>query len=85
MGQGVTGNITKAIAAEIEGSVATAIMYPATETNPIYFDSVANGTRLLKKSLTNYAKACPDSKIAVFGYSQVIAVPQLQCNPQTSI
>ncbi|KAJ5115839.1 hypothetical protein N7456_000187 [Penicillium angulare] len=70
MGQGSLGAVTKGIAAQINGSIATPILYPATEGNPVYFESVANGTLLLRNALTDYVQKCPDSKIAVLGYSQ---------------
>jgi hypothetical protein len=70
-GLGVTATLVDAIAKQISGSVIEAIEYPATMENPVYFVSVANGTALVKQAITNYAAACPGSKMAVFGYSQV--------------
>ncbi|KAJ6157857.1 hypothetical protein N7470_005449 [Penicillium chermesinum] len=70
MGLGVLGNITKVIRERIPGSDDEAITYPASSVDPNYMISVGNGTLLLKEALTEYAQACPESKIAVLGYSQ---------------
>ncbi|KAI1844223.1 hypothetical protein JX266_009514 [Neoarthrinium moseri] len=70
MGAGETGKVVKVISEQIDGSDYEAIRYPASFENPNYFLSVGNGTRLLKETITEYARACPDSKMAVFGYSQ---------------
>ncbi|PKS08622.1 hypothetical protein jhhlp_005009 [Lomentospora prolificans] len=69
-GQGVTGNITQAVLGLIPGSSVQPIDYPATLENPSYFDSVRNGTKTLRESLIEYTSACPNTKIAVLGYSQ---------------
>jgi hypothetical protein len=45
--------------------------YPASGDDPNYFISVANGTAVLKRLVVEYAEACPGSKMALFGYSQV--------------
>lgn len=71
MGLGATGDITKVIAEKIPGSHSESIPYPASETVPSYMVSVANGTGLLREAIEGYVDACPNSKIAVFGYSQV--------------
>lgn len=71
MGPGVTKAVVDIIADQIDGSDIQPILYPATWENPVYTTSVGNGTRLIRKSITEYAKACPDSKMAFFGYSQV--------------
>lgn len=73
MGLGATQTLVDVIAEQINGSDIEAINYPATEDDPVYFVSVANGTTLVKQAITNYATACPGSKMAVFGYSQVRA------------
>lgn len=70
-GTGVTGNLADLIASQIDGSDVQGIAYPATFEDPDYFLSVSNGTRLLKQVIIDYSQACPDSKIALFGYSQV--------------
>lgn len=71
MGLGATEALVDVIAEQISGSDIEAIEYPATEDDPLYFSSVANGTTLVKQAISNYAMACPGSKMAVFGYSQV--------------
>jgi len=70
-GAGVIGNITDLIASQIDGSDVQGIAYPATFENPDYFLSVSNGTQLLKQAIIEYSQACPFSKMALFGYSQV--------------
>lgn len=71
MGTGETGKLVSLIASQIPGSDIQAIAYPASTDNPVYFVSVANGTNLVRQAITGYARACPDSKMALFGYSQV--------------
>lgn len=68
---GATKALVDTIANQISGSSIQPILYPATWEDPVYMSSVANGTRLVRKAITEYAKACPDSKMALFGYSQV--------------
>ncbi|KAL1880119.1 hypothetical protein Daus18300_001482 [Diaporthe australafricana] len=71
MGLGATEALVDIIAEQINGSDIEAINFPATMEDPLYFTSVANGTILVKQTITSYAMACPGSKMAVFGYSQV--------------
>lgn len=68
---GVTKALVDHIADQIDGSSIQPILYPASWDNPIYFSSVANGTKMIRKTITEYAEACPNSKMAWFGYSQV--------------
>jgi hypothetical protein len=70
-GPGVTGAIGLQIAKLIEGSAVHAIDYPASFDQPSYFISVSNGTAAVRETLKTYTKACPDTKLALFGYSQV--------------
>ena len=70
-GAGVISNITDLIASQIDGSEVQGIAYPATFENPDYFLSVSNGTQLLKQAIIDYSQACPFSRMALFGYSQV--------------
>lgn len=67
---GVQGAIGEALQEAIPGTSVYNLPYPATETDPFYFESVFNGTVLLRAAITEYIEACPDSKIAVLGYSQ---------------
>lgn len=71
-GLGVTELLVDVISSQIDGSEWTAVEYPAAFENPGYFESVNNGTLLVRQAITDYAEACPDSKMAVFGYSQVL-------------
>jgi hypothetical protein len=71
LGTGETGRVVEEIAARINGSAYEANPYPASGDDPNYFISVANGTAVLKKLVVEYAEACPGSKMALFGYSQV--------------
>ncbi|KAJ5852569.1 uncharacterized protein N7529_011954 [Penicillium soppii] len=68
---GETKALVDNIAKQIDGSKIHPILYPATFDDPVYMLSVANGTKLVRKTITKYAKACPESKMAWFGYSQV--------------
>jgi hypothetical protein len=70
-GAGVISKITDLIALQINGSEVQGIPYPATFENPDYFLSVSNGTQLLKQAIIEYSQACPFTKMALFGYSQV--------------
>lgn len=83
MGLGATEALVDVIAEQINGSDIEAIEYPAAEDDPLYFFSVANGTILVKQAITNYAMACPGSKMAVFGYSQVRVCNNLAANTHT--
>lgn len=70
-GPGATVSVTNQIAEQIEGSLVHAIDYPAQFDDPVYFISVQNGTQELARTLKYYAEECPDTKLALFGYSQV--------------
>ncbi|EJT78469.1 hypothetical protein GGTG_03569 [Gaeumannomyces tritici R3-111a-1] len=70
----VAGNITQ----KIKDSRVTAVDYPATFTE--YNASVGNGTSRLKSLIEDYAKNCPNNKMALLGYSQgAQAVGDLIC------
>jgi hypothetical protein len=71
LGTGETGKVVEKVAARINGSEYEANPYPASGDDPNYFISVANGTASLKQLVVEYAEACPGSKMALFGYSQV--------------
>ncbi|TLD15111.1 hypothetical protein PspLS_10747 [Pyricularia sp. CBS 133598] len=76
----VAGNVTAAI----PGSAVTAVDYPATFED--YAQSVANGTSDLGKLVRDYVKMCPDSKIALLGYSQgAQAVADLICGASSEL
>ncbi|PON25811.1 hypothetical protein TGAM01_v205248 [Trichoderma gamsii] len=67
-GTGVTGNLTSQIAAKVPGSQVAAVDYPATLND--YESSEGKGVQAMQKLLNAYGQACPDSKIAILGYSQ---------------
>ncbi|KAK1245470.1 hypothetical protein MKX08_005099 [Trichoderma sp. CBMAI-0020] len=67
-GTGVTGNLTSQIAAKVPGSLVAAVDYPATLED--YESSEGKGVQAMQKLLGAYGQACPDSKIAILGYSQ---------------
>lgn len=70
----VAGNITQ----KIKDSRVTAVDYPATFLE--YNQSVGNGTSKLKSLVEDYAKKCPNNKMALLGYSQgAQAVGDLIC------
>ena len=69
-GPGVTGLLAERIASRIKDSKVVALDYPATFTDPLYTESVTNGTETLGEMVRSYAEDCPDGKMALFGYSQ---------------
>lgn len=70
-GPGEMGKLGQRIIKKIKSSQFKALDYPASFDKPVpYFYSVGNGTEALRKDILSYKKACPKSKIAVFGYSQ---------------
>lgn len=70
-GAGAIGLVADAVAERINGSHVTGLNYPATLQDPDYEESESQGVEQLQKSLNDYMDKCPDSKVAVFGYSQV--------------
>jgi len=60
----VAGNVTQAI----PGSTVAAVDYPATFN--AYFASVNAGVTAMYAMIASYVTACPDSKVALLGYSQ---------------
>ncbi|KAM0276283.1 hypothetical protein ACHAQH_006913 [Verticillium albo-atrum] len=69
-GAGESGKLGNALLERIPGSNITANPYPASWDEPVYFISVATGALTLASILTQYVEACPESKIAIIGYSQ---------------
>ncbi|EFQ35915.1 cutinase [Colletotrichum graminicola] len=67
-GVGRIGSVANGVVASIPGSQIEAINYPATFDN--YSTSVAAGAEAMKIALTQYSSQCPNSKIALLGYSQ---------------
>lgn len=70
-GAGIIGALVQQVQQESVQTVSTtSVDYPATLTD--YADSSAQGTSATKTLLTNQANACPNQKIVLVGYSQVI-------------
>lgn len=70
-GMGVMGAIAKGVASRIEGTTMEGLEYPATLLDPYYEYSEKQGAAALEKAIRWYSWACPRSKIAIIGYSQV--------------
>lgn len=70
-GPGSMGIIADDIAESIGDSKVLGLDYPATFSDPDYDDSETTGAETLQKVLTKYVGGCPDSKVAIMGYSQV--------------
>ncbi|KAG9254479.1 putative acetyl xylanesterase [Emericellopsis atlantica] len=69
-GTGITGSLADRIAKRIPGTTIAALDYPATITDPTYFESVADGGDEMRDVVQEYVDACPGAKVAVMGYSQ---------------
>lgn len=72
---GMTHGISVDIAKRIPGSKVVPVVYPATFTAPPYQDSVADGVKNMQERILQYAKDCPDGKMALLGYSQGATLP----------
>lgn len=78
-GLGRLGSLVANITQKIKDSRATAVDYPATFSE--YNLSVGNGTSRLRSMVEDYAKKCPNNKMALLGYSQVwSSLPAVRCN-----
>ncbi|KAG6014401.1 hypothetical protein E4U54_005381 [Claviceps lovelessii] len=70
-GIGVSGTLLGTqVKDQIKGTKIVALDYPATLSDPLYADSVVNGTKALTKLISQHVKSCPKDKIAIMGYSQ---------------
>ncbi|CAD6449436.1 dd70816e-6f43-4ec8-bd81-e9146605face [Sclerotinia trifoliorum] len=67
-GEGIIGSVATKVKAGLPGSDSEAVVYPATLGQ--YQTSQAAGVTAMKKLVQDYAARCPDSKMAVMGYSQ---------------
>ena len=81
-GEGIIGAVATMVKASVPGSDSEAVDYPATLTN--YTTSEPSGVAAMTKLITDYTTRCPDSKIALLGYSQVCFIAprifrQLSC------
>lgn len=68
-GQGIIGAVATQVQQTVPGSDSEAVDYPATLTD--YQASEASGVAAMMKLIQSYAERCPNSKIALLGYSQV--------------
>ncbi|KAJ5201463.1 uncharacterized protein N7498_006126 [Penicillium cinerascens] len=64
------GYLAQLIAAQINGSEIMGVEYPATEDNPPYQQSESDGATAMLQLVNEYHSSCPDSKMALLGYSQ---------------
>lgn len=69
-GQGIIGAVATQVQQQVPGSDSEAVDYPATLTD--YLNSEASGVAAMTKLIENYAARCPNSKMALLGYSQVL-------------
>jgi hypothetical protein len=69
VGAGRMGAIASAVAAVIPGSKVVGLDYPAQFRN--YVDSEGAGVDALRAAVGNYTMECPNTKVALLGYSQV--------------
>lgn len=70
-GSGITGPLAKRVAAKVKDSTVVPLDYPATLTEPVYKDSEGDGVDALQEVIQTHVRSCPDSKVAIMGYSQV--------------
>lgn len=66
---GRQGKLVDAVCKDISSCGSTDIQYPATFD--AYCKSVGSGVAFALNAVETYAKACPNSKIVLTGYSQV--------------
>lgn len=67
-GEGIIGAVSQDIQARVPGADSEAVDYPATLGN--YQNSEQEGVAEMTRLVTEYAAACPDSKMVLMGYSQ---------------
>ncbi|RDW79621.1 hypothetical protein BP6252_04259 [Coleophoma cylindrospora] len=67
-GEGIIGAVATTVKSMVPGSDSEAVDYPATLTN--YTTSEPSGVAGMQKLIEDYATRCPDSKMALLGYSQ---------------
>lgn len=68
-GPGIIGAVATQVQQSVPGSDSESVEYPATLTD--YQASEASGVAAMTKLIQSYAQRCPNSKIALLGYSQV--------------
>lgn len=73
-GPGETGRVARRIAEQVKNSTILGLDYPASFNGEVgdnnYFESVEKGYEAMQEAIEEYSDACPDSLMAVFGYSQ---------------
>ena len=67
-GEGPIVNVTSAVEAAIPGSDSVAVVYPATLLP--YASSEEAGVKNMTTMVQQYAQSCPNTKIALLGFSQ---------------
>ena len=67
-GEGATAAVANDVQSQIPGSDSEAVVYPATLENYVYSES--DGVAAMTSLITSYEARCPNSKIALLGYSQ---------------
>jgi acetylxylan esterase len=70
-GEGIIGAVATQVQQSVPGSDSEAVDYPATLTD--YLNSEASGVTAMTKLIQSYVARCPNSKIALLGYSQVFS------------
>lgn len=68
-GPGVIGGVATMVTKAVPGSDSESVVYPATLTD--YANSEGQGVAGMNKLIQAYTQKCPNSKIALMGYSQV--------------
>ena len=68
-GEGITGTVATSVQQAVPGSSSVGVDYPATLTD--YLASEASGVAAMTSMIQSYVASCPDSKIALLGFSQV--------------
>ncbi|KAF4122300.1 acetylxylan esterase [Geosmithia morbida] len=69
-GEGQSGQVATKVIDRLNGTDSVGLDYPATFIDPAYARSVLEGTTRLKEDILDYRTACPDTKMALLGYSQ---------------
>ncbi|KAJ5808153.1 hypothetical protein N7474_009422 [Penicillium riverlandense] len=67
---GSAGYVAQLIADKISGSKIAGVKYPATLKNPPYVQSEDDGAATMLQMAKEYHTSCPNSKMALIGYSQ---------------
>ncbi|CZT04166.1 related to acetylxylan esterase precursor [Rhynchosporium graminicola] len=68
VGPGFINAVATRVKSAVPGSDSEAVSYPATLDN--YQSSQSQGVAAMKKLITSYVTRCPNTKIALLGYSQ---------------